>query len=61
MKNTIQICPKHTGNAWLAIGIAIGAGFGAATGNMGECVGFGVAIGVFLRAVWGKKANDKQT
>ena len=55
---------KKTSNvSKMAVGIATGAGIGTAIGvgteNLAQCVGYGVALGVAIGAVWSKKAALK--
>ena len=45
---------------WTVLGIGIGAGFGSATDNMGECVSWGAALGLVIGALasrMGGKSN----
>jgi hypothetical protein len=42
---------------WIAIGIAIGCGYGVAARNIPLGVGFGVAVGVLIWAVTSRRAK----
>ena len=36
---------------WTVLGIVIGAGFGSATDNMGQCTAWGAGLGLMVGAV----------
>ncbi len=47
----MKFCRSRTSPSWLAIGVAIGAGFGAATHDMAMWVGIGAGMGSLLMAL----------
>ncbi len=47
----MKFCRSQPSPSWLAIGVAIGAGFGAAMHDMAMWVGIGAGMGALLMAI----------